>query len=203
MKMIFVFGVPLAVAAAIYGTRWKEGLWGNALSAMAILFAWIIAIGWYESVAIMLCERVPAVFFLADFLSFWSLFLVSLLVIGEVTRTLSRVKVFFGDPIEKVGNGFVLTIILALVLGIYYFALDMSPIGEYADATAPSEDTVQLKVIRMLTGGNLSSFTEAKEFDEDGGFRRNHFLRKQALTENREKKEGSLFYEGPIPGRPN
>lgn len=203
LYQFFVFGVPLAVAAAIYGTRWKEGLWGNLLSVFAVLFSSIIAVGWWESLTIFLCNKVNGMLFVADYLVLWLLFLISLLIIGEVTRALSRVKVKFAEPVEKTGNAAMLTLLLALLLGFYYFSLDMSPLGETADATPPSQDTIQLKVFRVLTGGNLSSFTEPKSFDENGEFRMNHFLRKQALMENRLSKEDSMFYEGSIPQRRN
>lgn len=203
LYQFFVFGTPLAVAAAIYGTRWKEGLWGNLLSVFAVLFSAIIAVGWWESLTIVLCNQVNSVLFVADYLVFWLLFLISLLIIGEVTRALSRVKVKFAEPIEKAGNAAVLTLLLTLLLGVYYFSMDLSPVGETADASPPPPNSIQLSAFGVLTGGNLSSFTEPKQFDENGDFRMNHFLRKQALMENRLAKEDSMFYEGAIPPRRN
>ncbi len=200
---VFIYGVPLAIAAAIYGMRWKEGLWGNILSVFAVLFSAIIAIGWWESLAILLCGYANSMLFVSDFLVLWFLFLISLLIIGEVTRALSRVKVKFADSIEKGGNVLALTLLFALFFGFYTFSLDLAPLGEDADATLPASDSIQVKTMRFLTAGNLSSFMEPKRFDETGEFRNNQFRRRKALMNNRLTKEGSMFYEGSIPPRRN
>lgn len=204
LKYFFDIGVPLAVAGAFFGTRWKEGFWGNSLAVFAVFFSSIIAVGWWESLAIVLSNRFPKMWFLWDFLVLWGLFLIPLLLIGEVTRSLSRVKVKFPEPLEKVGNGVALALITVLLLGFYYFSLDLAPLGEAADAQEPSPHTVQTQVLSLLSSGNLCSFADPKKFDADGNFRLNHFRRRQALMQNRLSREGSMMYDGgTIPPRRN
>lgn len=198
----FLYGVPLAVAGAIFGMRWKEGFWGNILSVFAVMFSMLIAIGWWEPLASLLAEKVPKMLFAADFICLWVLFLVALAIIGEITRLLSRVKVKFADSVEKGGNSLALILLFGLLMGFYLFALDLAPVGERADATPPG-DSIQVKAFRLLTAGNLSSFVDPKPFDENGDFRRFHFERRQAIMQNCLDNNNSLFYDGSIPPRRN
>jgi hypothetical protein len=180
--------------------RWKEGFWSNVLSALAVFFSALVAVGWWESAAVLLCQQVPWAIFLADSIALWTIFLVTLAVLNELTRLLSRVKVKFIVPVEKAGNALAL---LALFLGLYgffLFSMDLSPVGENPDATV-ADDSPQLQVLRLLTAGNLSSFTQPTQFDRNGEFRQYHLQRRKAITENRKNKEDSLFYEGQIPPR--
>lgn len=198
----FLYGVPLAVAASIYGMRWKEGLWGNTLGVFAVLFSAMVALGWWESLAILFCKHVPKALYIADFASFWAIFLLSLATICEVTRVLSRVRVKYDDVVEKVGNGIMSTILVLLLLGIYQFTMEMSPVGEHADATPPAQDSIQTKAFRLLTIGNLSSFTEVRPFDKNGEFRQDHFQRRQALMHQRLTDEkSSMQFQGTVPQR--
>jgi hypothetical protein len=196
----FQWGVPLAVAAAIFGIRWKEGLWSNILSVFAVLFSALIAVGWWESLASFLSSNAPSMLFLSDTIAIWLLFLVSLLIISELTKLTSRVKVKFADPVEKAGNALALAALFLSLYGFYLFALDLSPVGENEDAEV-SGDSIQIQMLRILTAGNLSSFTEPTQFDANGDFRQRHLQRRQAILENVKTKEGSLFYEGEIPPR--
>lgn len=199
----FVFGVPLAVAAALYGMRWKEGFWGNIIAVPAVFFSMLVAIGWWESLASFISTKVNAMLWVSDFLALWILFLLSLLIIGEVTRALSRVKVKFADPVEKGGNALALTLLFALIMGFYQFSMDLAPMGKTADDIPPNAETIQVQAFRLLTGGNLGSFTNPKRFDDFGDFRQIHFQRQQELLKYRLAKEGTMFYEGAIPPRRN
>lgn len=201
---IFLFGVPLAVAAALYGIRWKEGFWGNIVAVPAVVFSMLVAIGWWESLAVFLCDKFNSILFVADFISLWGLFLISLLIIGEVTRALSRVKVKFAPPIEAGGNACALTLLFALLMGFFYFSCDLAPIYWPNDDAPPMDDSAQIQCFRMITGGNLGSFTEPRQFDDTGSFRRRHHQRREALKAQRESNDNqSMFYEGDIPPRTN
>jgi hypothetical protein len=195
----FEWGVPLAVAAAIFGTRWKEGLWGNILSAFGVLFSALMAIGYWESLAVFLSTQIPKMLYLADCVAIWLIFLVTFLIINELTRGMSRVKVKFAVPIEKAGNAVALTLLFLGLYGFFLFTMDLSPVGENTDAQVPG-DSIQIQALRILTAGNLASFTKPRQFDENGDFRKNHLERRKALLENVKTKD-SLFYEGTIPPR--
>lgn len=198
LYMFFQYGVPLAAVGALFGFRWREGLWGNTLSTMAVLFSFLIAVGWWESLTILLVGQVEQMLYFADFLMFWVIFLVSLAIFNEITLLLSRVKVKFADPVEKAGNFVSLAVLSAVLLGGYMFSLDLSTIGEEADASTPP-DSVQVKVLQVLSEGSLASFTEPQAFP--ASFRSDHLRRKKALMEQVKDKEGKVFYEGSIPPR--
>ncbi len=198
LYMFFQYGVPLAAVGALFGFRWREGLWGNTLSTICVIFSFLIAVGWWESLTILLVGQVEQMLYLADFLMFWVIFLVSLAVFNEITMLLSRVKVKFAEPVEKAGNFVSLAILSVILLGGYMFSLDLSAVGEEANASAPS-NSVQVQIFRLLSEGSLASFTEPRAFPES--FRADQFRRKQALMEQVKTREGKVFYEGPIPPR--
>ncbi|MDR0704114.1 MAG: hypothetical protein LBF88_03920 [Planctomycetaceae bacterium] len=199
--MGFTYGVPLAVAAAIFGTRWKEGFWGNILSVFAVFFSALTAIAWWESLALLLSTKIPQMLYVADCVAIWLIFLVAFLIVNELTRMMSRVKVKFAVPIENVGNVVALSLLFLTLYGFFLFTMDLSPVGENPDASVPS-DSVQIQMLRILSAGNLSSFTEPTQFDALGDFRKNHLERRKALMENM-KEKNTLFYEGTVPPRRN
>ncbi|MDR2440736.1 MAG: hypothetical protein LBE12_15345 [Planctomycetaceae bacterium] len=195
----FTYGVPLAVAAAIFGTRWKEGFWGNILSVFSVFFSALIAIAWWEPLASIISTNIPKMLYLSDCLAVWLIFLVAFLIINELTRVMSRVKVKYAVPIENAGNVVALALLFLTLYGFFLFTMDLSPVGENPDATVAG-DSVQIQMLRILTAGNLASFTKPTQFDEDGDFRKNHLERRKALMEN-VKAKNSLFYEGTVPPR--
>ena len=199
----FVFGVPLSVAASLYGLRWQEGFWGNAVAVPMTLFSILIAVSWWEPVAALMVGQMAGMLYVADFIAIWVLFLIPFALMNEITRLLSVVKVKFADPIEKAGNGVAITLVFALLMGFFYFTLDLSPRGEEANDSPPSGDTVQVQMLRILTAGNLSSYFNPQQFDKDSQHRKVHFQRRQALLKHREEKQGSMLYEGSVPPKRN
>ncbi|MDR0337348.1 MAG: hypothetical protein LBI18_09685 [Planctomycetaceae bacterium] len=195
----FTYGVPLAVAAAIFGTRWREGLWGNLLSAFGVFFSALVAAAWWESLAVFLSTNIPKMLYLSDCVAVWLIFLVTFMIISELTRMMSRVKVQFAVPIEKAGNVVALTLLFLLLYGFHLFAMDLSPVGDHPDASVAG-DSVQVQMLRILSVGNLAAFTTPTQFDAQGNFRQNHLERRKALMENM-KAKNSLFYEGTVPPR--
>lgn len=200
LYQLYVFGVPLSIAAAIFGFRWKEGMWGNLIALVCVMFSFLIAVGWWESLAVFLVEQMPKMLFFADLVAFWGIFLISLAVLCEITKFISRVKVKYADTIEKAGNGVALTLLFALMLGVYFFARDFEPVG-YPEDASRKEGSIQIDVLRILSAGNLSSFTEPTQFDDEGNFRDRHLQRQKAIWAQYKTKEGKLAYEGQIPPR--
>ncbi|MDR3198256.1 MAG: hypothetical protein LBU34_10360 [Planctomycetaceae bacterium] len=195
----FTYGVPLAVAAAIFGTRWREGFWGNILSVFNVFFSALAAIAWWEPLASLLSTNIPKMLYLSDCVAVWLIFLITFLILTELTRMISRVKVKFAVPIEKAGNAAALLLLFLALYGFFLFTMDLCPVGENPDATV-AQDSVQIQMLRILTAGNLASFTQPTQFDLDGDFRQRHLDRRKALMENVRSKN-SLFYEGTVPPR--
>ena len=202
MDAMFNFGVPLALFAAIFGFRWREGLWGNTIAVFCVLFSIFFAIAWWETVAVLLCQAMPSILYASDMVAIWVIFLISLAILCELTRLLSRVKVLFLLPIEGVGNFVALAVLFLLLYNFFLFTFDLSPIGAKEEVSVPA-DSMLIEASRLLSAGTLEAFVEPRQFDETGTFREDHLLRRKALMEMAEKKEGTirLFYEGPIPER--
>lgn len=200
MYMFFQYGVPLAAVGALFGFRWQEGLWGNAVAVLTVFFSFLIAVGWWESLTVLLVGQVNQMLFFADFLMFWAIFLVSLAILNEATLFLSRVKVKFAEPVEKAGNAVALGFLSLVLLGGYAFSLDLSAVGENESASVPS-DSIQVKVLQNFSEGSLSAFGEPRAFNGSGSFRSDHLKRKQALMDQVKSQNGKVFYEGSIPSR--
>ncbi len=200
MAVMFNIGVPLAILCALFGFRWREGLWGNTISAFCVVFSVFIAVAWWETLAATLSNAMPSGLFLWDLISIWAILLLCLAIFSELTRALSRIKVQFAIPIEAVGNVVSLAVLFVLVYGFFLFTMDLAPIGATNTEQAPA-DSKAIQAFRLLSKGTLEAFVNPHPFDAHGEFRRDHLLRRQALMRNAEAKDGSLFYEGTIPPR--
>ncbi len=201
LYQFFLYGVPLAVVGALFGFRWREGLWGNVLSAMNVFFAFLIAVAYWEALAVFLAKNLEKILFFADFLAFWGIFLLTLLIFSEITRLLSRVNVQFPDPVEKAGNSASLTVLSLVLLCAYYFSLNLSPVGEKPETSVPSGrwTVATHKLVQVLSAGSLSAFANPHPFPEN--FRAQHLKRKQAIMKNAEDNKGSVLFSGTVPSR--
>ena len=189
---------PLVIFGALYGFRWKVGMWGNTITLGAVLFSMLIAIGWWEDVAYLLGTNVPQLLFIVDCISIWTIFLISFLILDTATRFMSTVKIKYNNVVENVGNGIVIFMLYAVLLCFITFANDhLGPVGHNHDdaynALLPSSATdAAISMLQVLSTGNLSGFTQINKFDSDGNLRELHFKRTQALMLN------AINGEGPI-----
>jgi signal transduction histidine kinase len=177
---IYGYAVPLVILAVLYGFRWKVGMWGNCLSLGAVLFSFLIAVGWWEDVAYLLAKQFPITLFVADCVAFWMIFVVALLILDTATRLMSTIKVKYADQVENIGNGAVLFLLFLALYGIFLFADDLGTVGEHHHAELKG-DSIAIQALRILSAGNLSAFTEARQFDVTGNFRKLHLQRRQAI----------------------
>jgi len=197
---IYGYAIPIVLLATLYGFRWKVGMWGNFLTLGAVLFSFLIAAGWWEDVAELLAGQASSLLFVADCVAFWTLFIITLLILDTATRFMSTIKVKYAEQVENIGNGTVLFVLFLALYGTYLFAEEIGPVGEHANVTV-SGDTVPIQVLRMFSDGNLSGFTQVNQFDDRGTFRENHLLRRKAIMD-KVKGGGSIQYEGnDIPKR--
>jgi hypothetical protein len=197
---IYGYAIPIVILAVLYGFRWKVGMWGNCLTLGAVFFSFLVAAGWWEDVAELLATQAPSLLFLADCVAFWTLFIVSFLILDTATRLMSAVKVKYADQVENIGNGAVLFVLFLALYGTYLFAEEIGPVGEHANVSV-SEDTVAVKTLRFLSAGNLSGFTQVNQFDAYGDFRQLHLQRRQAIMTNVTGKDGTIQYTGNVPER--
>ena len=201
----FLFGVPIAIYAAIIGFRWREGLWSNILSFFTVMFSMLFAVGWWEMLAIMLAETVyPGGLFFWDYVAIWVVFIVCLIFLETLARAISRAKIKFPVPVENVGNVVILLLLATTMYLFFLFTYDLSPIGEKSEASPPESPAMLSDAFRALSANNLKSFYCANKFDADGKTNVRHFKRRQAFMESAEKNDGSLFYQDTtIPSRRN
>ena len=199
---IHEYAVPLVILATLYGFRWKVGMWGNLLSLGAVLFSFLIAIGWWESLAFFLAQQVPQLVYVADAVAFFAIFLVALLFLDLATRSMSTVKVKYAEMVENIGNGVALFLLSSALYVTYSFAYhDLGPIGENpgTQLSEGAKNPLTFQALRLLSGGgNLGAFIEnnRKQFDGRGDLRELHLKRRQALMLNMlENADG-----GPIRG---
>ena len=191
MWHIYEYAVPVIILAVLFGLRWKAGMWGNCLSLGAVLFSALIAVGWWEDLAQLLAKQVHAMLFLADGIAFWTIFIFALAILDAATRFLSTVKVKYADTVENIGNGAVLFLLFLAIYGTFLFAEELGPVGEN-DGISLSDSTVAIQMLRILSAGNLSVFTQTNQFDSSGNFRKLHLQRRQAIMYNAKTKEGVL-----------
>ena len=185
LYLIYGYAIPVVILAVLYGFRWKAGMWGNCISLGTVLFSFLIAVGWWEDVAELLAQQAPITLFVADCVAFWIIFIVALLILDTATRFMSTVRIKYADVIENVGNGIVLFLLFLTLYGIFLFAEDLGPVGEKLVADSPG-DSVAIKILRILSVGNLSAFSEnnVKQFDGEGEFQSLHQQRRQAIMYN-------------------
>jgi hypothetical protein len=200
LYLFFLYGIPLAIAAALFGFRWNEGFYSNVLAAATVAFSALIAIGWWEDLASLLCGYIPKMLYLADITSVWIIFAVSIYVIYNASNLMSSVKVKFADPIEKAGNFLSLTLTFVLLYGFFLFTIDLGGVGAKKEETV-ANDSPQIQAARILSAGNLSSFVNSHQFDEKGQFRQLHLRRRQQIWDVVAETNGSFFYDGQIPPR--
>ena len=189
---IYLYALPIVIIAVLYGFRWKAGMWSNCVSLGCVLFAILVAVGWWEDLAYLLATQVPAMLFVADGIAIWALFVITLALLDLATRGMSSIKVKYADTVEKVGNGLVLFVLFLALYGFYLFAEDVGPVGEHHNVTVSDSMLSPIPMFRMLSAGNLSGFTEVSQFDDRGDFRELHLKRRQSLMELTQGQEGMI-----------
>ena len=204
---IYGYAIPIVILAALYGFRWKTGMWGNCVTLGCVLFSALIAFAWWEDVAHLLAQQAPAILYIVDCLAFWGLFIVSLLILDTATRNMSTVNVKYNDTVEKVGNGIALFLIFLVVFGVHTIANGhMGMVGEHNNVHVSESGgtNVALGMIRLLSAGNLSTFTSGNRFDDSGDFRARHLQRRKTLMDNAKSTEGpwqQIQNTKPVPPR--
>ena len=132
----------LFVMAACAGFLFQDGIWGNCLRLVNVLFAGLLTMNFYEPVARFLTKPGDymaslkyddlhsfTVFF--DFLAFWICFVFFAAILIAVTGSISRVRVRFMQVAERAG-GVVLSLIIGWVMsGIVLVSLHLAPLCEY------------------------------------------------------------------------
>jgi len=122
------------ILAVCVGFLFRDGLWGNALRLVNVVFAGLLAMNFYEWLANWLTNYsddfhtfVP--FF--DFLALWTCFVLFAAVFIAATDAVSRVRVRFLSIVDLWG-GVVLSLCIGWVMvGFTLVSLHAAPVGQY------------------------------------------------------------------------
>jgi uncharacterized membrane protein required for colicin V production len=100
------WAVYLAVWLGSWAMMVREGLWSNSIKLVNIVASGLIAFGFYSPLAVYLDEQTGGSnTYWLDFVVIWGLFIVSMIVMGELlTKLASRTRMRFKYPIDNVGG---------------------------------------------------------------------------------------------------
>ncbi len=127
----FVLNVLMfVIIMACAGTLYTEGMWGNAVRLVDVVFAGLLATNYWEPLSRFLEGRFPTFTFFWDFLSLWIVFCVSFIVLRVLTDFASRVKVRFLKIAEQIGSAFFALWIGYVMVCFTMFTLHTAPLGE-------------------------------------------------------------------------
>ncbi|MGQ9505280.1 MAG: CvpA family protein [Thermogutta sp.] len=138
--MILVL-VQLVVIAACVGFLFREGMWGNFIRTVNVMFAGILATNFFEPLARLLEDMIgPNLTYFYDFLGFWLLYAIFFIVLHLATSAASRVKVRFNHYVDRTFSViFSLSIGLTLV-SMILFSLHLAPLGTKPFGTSVIRD---------------------------------------------------------------
>lgn len=120
----------LLIVGACVGFLYREGLWGAFIRLVNIILAGVLATNFFEPAAKMMEEMItPELTYFYDFLAFWLVFAVSMIILHLATSFLSRVKMRFNLYLNQAGS-----VITGLIAGIimcwlFNFSLHLAPLG--------------------------------------------------------------------------
>jgi Colicin V production protein len=134
--------LAMFIIAACVGFLIREGIWGNAIRLVNVVFAGLLTMNFYEPVAQFLTKPGDlwstlryddlhswTPFF--DFLGFWICFIFFVAVLMIITDSVSRVRVRFLQIVERIGSPLIAFCIGWVMTGIVLVSLHLSPLGEY------------------------------------------------------------------------
>ncbi len=173
---MLVYLLWIVIVGACVGFIFREGLWSAFIRFVNILMAGILATNFFEPAARMMEDMIgPNLTYFYDFLAFWLVFSVSMIILHIATAFLSRVKVRFNLYLNQAG-----AVVMGLFTGIlmcwlFNFSLHLAPLGTKPFMTPIlSEDGTPLgvqwaRVASYLSKGALSRSVSEAEAPRYGG----------------------------------
>lgn len=126
-----VLGILLIVILFIcIAMLWNEGMWGNAITTLSVMFSSMVATNYWEPLADFLTGRLPSFTYLWDFISLWLLFVVTFGITRGLTDLLSRHKLKFKLPVEQVGRVVFAVWAAWLIVCFTTFSLHTAPLAK-------------------------------------------------------------------------
>ncbi|WP_347245355.1 CvpA family protein [Thermogutta sp.] len=120
----------ILIVGACVGFIFREGLWSAFIRFVNVLMAGILATNFFEPVARVMEDTIgPKLTYFYDFLSFWLVFAVSMIVLHIATAFLSRVKTRFNLYLNQGGAVVIGLMTGVLMCWLFNFSLHLAPLG--------------------------------------------------------------------------
>jgi uncharacterized membrane protein required for colicin V production len=176
------WAIYLAVLLGSWAMMVREGLWSNSIKLVNIITSGLVAFGFYSPLTIYLDEMTGGSnTYWLDFVIIWALFVVTMVILSELTKRASRTRMRFKNPIDPVGGPLV-GLIAAWVLSAFVMAtLHASPMPRDAFSgklVAPAEvnsafaltapDAGWLKFVDRVAGLDALGPSDKKVFGGQG-----------------------------------
>lgn len=129
--MTFIFPALLfVILLACVGFLYPEGMWSNAIRLVNVIVSGLLATNFFEPLARLFESKIHASFmFFWDYLAFWALFAVSMIVLQLLTRTISEVKVRFLKLADMIGSGAFAAVAGYVMVCIVVTSMHLAPLG--------------------------------------------------------------------------
>lgn len=162
--------INLAILAAFIAFGLRDGAWGTFIRAWNLLFAGLLATNFFEPAARFLEDSIGSEWtYFYDFLAFWGVFAVFMVILHSLTAVISRVSVKFNIYLDRT-----LTVLSGLsCAGIFSallaFSLHFAPLGTSPFGTALLSDQglpIGLRwglLASAMSQGTLSRTVSAEE----------------------------------------
>lgn len=196
----FLYGIPVAIFLAIVGIRKGEGIWGNVLSLFNVLFASLVAVNYWEPAAKFMASQYVGVLYVSDYIAIWGIFIVTLIILEEVSMRISRVKVKFDNQVELIGgpvSGVALFVVF--VFGFYQMTILMAPTPTDGNESTSPVASAMGNAYGVFSTGSLAPFTAGSTPFSFQKVVNDQTMRRVALKVQGEEKK-TLLYDGSLPG---
>lgn len=124
---VLMFVILVACVASLY----TEGMWGNAIRLVNVVFAALLATNFWEPLARWAESKAPTFTYFWDFLCLWALFGLFMVLFRLPTQFLSRVKVRFLKIADRIGSAFFALWVGWVMVCFTMFTLHTAPLSEY------------------------------------------------------------------------
>lgn len=127
---MLIYLLWLIIVGGCVGFLYREGLWSTFIRLVNVILAGILATNFFEPAARTMEDIIgPDLTYFYDFLAFWLVFVVSLLILHIATSFLSRVKVRFNLYLNQAGGIIVSLFVGTMMCWLFNFSLHLAPLG--------------------------------------------------------------------------
>ncbi|MGC4006366.1 MAG: hypothetical protein QM811_25885 [Pirellulales bacterium] len=184
---IFLFLIFVVVFAALMS---KGGGWDNLLTWVNMIVAGLFAMNYFEPLADYLSGVMKDFHWYWDFLAFWAVFSVAMILLKAFTDGLSKIRVKFRVPVEWGVRGVFSLLCAWTMICVVTFSLHLAPVQMVAwnegfmtkpdDTHFMGADRDWMSFAHKMSNPDAGSLSKDEQhvFDQDGVFRVKYALRR-------------------------